>query len=324
MSRLSRYTSYRHDSAILPTTTQKCVARSSGSLRSRSPFPIYLVGLSDGRSWLILFATAFVAAIGAIGLNIISGFAGQVSLGHAFFIGVGAYTATALSNPIGARTEDGAIELIGLEPRHDHLATGRQDSWLSLGWRSSSLHWRSGSRACIWPSSRSVWCSLGSTSSGIGTSSPAASARGGNRRRLSLFGYRFDQDAEILGFFITKEQQIYWLMFFVLIVMAVFAKNVVRSKVGRAFAAVRDQWRCRRADGCEPNEVQDDGVRHLLLLRGDRRSALLFTVTGFIEPTSFNLLMSIAYIAMAVIGGLASIAGFDHGGALHSAPPQDH
>ena len=37
--------------------------------------------------------------------------------------------------------------------------------------------------------------------------------------------------------------------------------------------------------------------------------ALLFTVTGFIEPTSFNLLMSIAYIAMAVIGGLASIAG---------------
>jgi branched-chain amino acid transport system permease protein len=37
--------------------------------------------------------------------------------------------------------------------------------------------------------------------------------------------------------------------------------------------------------------------------------ALLFTVTGFIEPTSFNLLLSIAYIAMVVIGGLASIAG---------------
>jgi branched-chain amino acid transport system permease protein len=37
--------------------------------------------------------------------------------------------------------------------------------------------------------------------------------------------------------------------------------------------------------------------------------ALLFTVTGFIDPTSFNLLLSIGYIAMVVVGGLASIAG---------------
>ena len=39
-----------------------------------------------------LMATAFLSAIGAIGLNLVTGWAGQVSLGHAFFLGVGAYT----------------------------------------------------------------------------------------------------------------------------------------------------------------------------------------------------------------------------------------
>ena len=51
--------------------------------------------------WLQLLATALVMAIGAIGLNLVTGYAGQVSLGHAFFVGVGAYTAAVVSGDPG-------------------------------------------------------------------------------------------------------------------------------------------------------------------------------------------------------------------------------
>ena len=51
--------------------------------------------------WLQLLATALVMAIGAIGLNLVTGYAGQVLLGHAFFVGVGAYTAAVVSGDPG-------------------------------------------------------------------------------------------------------------------------------------------------------------------------------------------------------------------------------
>src|SRR5919106_6823514 len=46
---------------------------------------------------LFRFAAMFIAAIGAIGLNLVTGYAGQVSLGHAFFLGLGAYTAAVVN-----------------------------------------------------------------------------------------------------------------------------------------------------------------------------------------------------------------------------------
>src|SRR5919109_231987 len=64
-------------------------------------FLVALVFLPFGLSAELnaLMATAFISAIGAIGLNIVTGYAGQVSLGHAFFLGLGAYTAAVLSGP---------------------------------------------------------------------------------------------------------------------------------------------------------------------------------------------------------------------------------
>lgn len=60
--------------------------------------------LSDGRVFLLLAGLAYV--VGAIGLNLVSGYAGQLSLGHAFFLAVGAYTASVVSSP-GTQTTFG-------------------------------------------------------------------------------------------------------------------------------------------------------------------------------------------------------------------------
>jgi branched-chain amino acid transport system permease protein len=94
----------------------------------------------------------------------------------------------------------------------------------------------------------------------------------------------------------------------ILIVMAFLAKNLIRSKDGRAFAAIRDRGVAAELMGVNPIKYKTLAFAISSFYAGIT-GALLFTVTGFIEPTSFNLLLSIAYIAMVVIGGLASIAG---------------
>ena len=83
-------TGYGRDMAIFPTTT---------SLGWFVAFAVALViiGLRLPADLALLGATAAVAAVGAIGLNLVTGWAGQVSLGHAFFLGVGAFTAAVLN-----------------------------------------------------------------------------------------------------------------------------------------------------------------------------------------------------------------------------------
>jgi branched-chain amino acid transport system permease protein len=303
MSHLSRFTSYKHESAIFPATTQRVwfVILIVAAIL----LPLFLVSLVDGRSWLILFATAFVAAIGAIGLNIITGFAGQVSLGQAFFIGVGAYTATALGSPavLGA---DGTVELIGFDlpmviwlPAAGLVAALAGVIIAPIAFRLEGLYLALVTLGLVFVGAH-VFRNWTALTGGIG--------RGREAPTLSAFGYRFDLDSQVLGFNITREQQIYWLMLVILVVMAILAKNLIRSKDGRAFAAIRDRGVAAELMGVNPTKYKTLAFAISSFYAGIT-GALLFTVTGFIEPTSFNLLLSIAYIAMVVIGGLASIAG---------------
>jgi len=303
MSHLSRFTSYRHDSAILPTSAQRVWL--GILILAAILLPLFLVSLVDGRSWLILMATAFVAAIGAIGLNIITGFAGQVSLGQAFFIGVGAYTATALGSP-AVLGPDGAVELIGFDlgmvlwlPAAGLVAALAGVIIAPIAFRLDGLYLALVTLGLVFVGAHIFrnWTAL---TGGVGKGSEAA--------QLSILGYRFDLDSQVLGFNITREQQIYWVMLAILVVMAVLAKNLVRSKGGRAFAAIRDRGVAAELMGVNQTKYKTLAFAISSFYAGIT-GALLFTVTGFIEPTSFNLLLSIGYIAMIVIGGLASIAG---------------
>jgi branched-chain amino acid transport system permease protein len=303
VSRISRYVSYRHESAILPTVSQRVWL--GILICAVILLPLYLVTLTDGRSWLILLATAFVASIGAIGLNIVSGYAGLVSLGQAFFIGVGAYTAMALGSP-AVSTSDGSIELIGLDlsmviwiPAAGVVAALFGVAVAPLALRLQGLYLALVTLGLVFVGEH-VFRNWNQLTGGVG--------RGREAPPLSLFGYRFDVDGEILGFAVTREQQIYWLMLVILIVMAFLAKNLVRSKDGRAFAGIRDRGVAAELMGVDQTRYKTLAFAISSFYAGIT-GALLFTVTGFVEPTSFNLLLSIAYIAMIVVGGLASIAG---------------
>ena len=88
--------SYEADSAALPVRGAEAVARCRDHGRRRRRIRVR-------PPHAVLVATAFVAVIGAIGLNLVTGWAGQISLGHAFFLGIGAYVGAALSGAPGPR-----------------------------------------------------------------------------------------------------------------------------------------------------------------------------------------------------------------------------
>src|SRR5690349_9254148 len=84
------YTGYAADMALLDTRAKKTWTVALLLVGGAIPF-----GLTDDS--LQLLATGSATAIGVIGLNLVTGYAGQVSLGHAFFLAVGAYAAAAIS-----------------------------------------------------------------------------------------------------------------------------------------------------------------------------------------------------------------------------------
>src|SRR5262245_54179625 len=90
-------TSYRQELALFDTTTKRVAF-----------VALLVVGLALPwlleDEWLQRLGLCCVVAIGAIGLNIVTGYAGQVSLGHAFFLAVGAYTAAAIAGNPAERT----------------------------------------------------------------------------------------------------------------------------------------------------------------------------------------------------------------------------
>ncbi|MGH3647990.1 MAG: branched-chain amino acid ABC transporter permease, partial [Micromonosporaceae bacterium] len=91
------YTSYTQHLRLWNTTPKRRAVLALAVVAFALPF-VY-----DDQT-LRLLALGFAAAIGAIGLNLITGYAGQVSLGHAFFLAIGAYTAAALSGDPEERT----------------------------------------------------------------------------------------------------------------------------------------------------------------------------------------------------------------------------
>jgi branched-chain amino acid transport system permease protein len=274
------FTSYQRDQAPLNTPAK------------RAWLGLLLVGLlvfpfSVTAELTALGATALLSAVGAIGLNLVTGYAGQVSLGHAFFLGLGAYTAAVLSGDPDGRSLGLVPALVGLlvAPVAIRLK-GLYLAIVTLGLVFIGEH---------------LFRELAAVTGGPGVGRPAA--------QLRLLGVDVGRRSEILGGYpITREIKLYLIALVVLVVLAVPAKNLARSAVGRAFAAVRDRDLAAEVMGVSL-------TRHKLIaftissFYAGIAGALLPTVTGFIEPGSFNLLLSVQFLAMILIGGVATLSG---------------
>lgn len=247
-----------------------------------------------------LMATAFLAAIGAIGLNLVTGWAGQVSLGHAFFLGVGAYTGAVIAGDPEARTTGFGLDLVIWLPAAGLVAAAVGLAVAPVATRLRGQYLAIVTLGLVFLGEH-IFRELKSVTGGLGTGREAPD--------LVAAGIDLESTTSLFGLVaLDREMKLYLFSLALLAIMAVLAKNLTRSAVGRAFAAVRDRDIAAEVIGVDLRKAKRLAFTISSFYAGCA-GALLYTVSGFFEPTSFNLLLSVQYIAMVLIGGVATISG---------------
>lgn len=283
------YTSYSQDMALLNTTPKKVFVGVVLMLALAMTFSV-------DDNVLQLLATGCALAIGAIGLNIVTGYAGQVSLGHAFFVAIGAYTAAVLSGD-----PDGRVLGFGITEVPVWLLAAGVMSALAgalvapLAVRLRGLYLAIVTLGLVFVGQYVFreWTEMAGPPD-IGRPAPVA----------TLFGTRIDVDTASL----TRVQQLYLLMLVLLVIFALLARNLVRSRTGRAFAAIRDRDIAAAVIGVELTRYKVIAFAVSSFYAGVA-GALLYVIPQTFTAGNFNLLMSIQFIAMILIGGVATISG---------------
>lgn len=299
------YTSYRQDMALLNTRSKALGAIVVLVIAA-------LVPLMVTDDLLIILASGLVLAIGAIGLNLVTGYAGQVSLGHAFFVGVGAYTAAVM-----AGDPDGRYLGLGID---------FMPAWLLGAGLVAAV-----CGAVVAPiATRLRGLYLAIVTLGLvfigqyfffeWNEMTGGAQVGRDAAKPAFLGIEFTVDEGFKGGW-TEEQKLYWLFLVVLVVAALVARNIARSRVGRAFAAIRDRDVAAGVMGVNLTRYKVIAFTISSFYAGIA-GALMFAGSGHFTPESFNLLLSVQFIAIVLIGGVATISGTIMGAMLIAILPR--
>jgi branched-chain amino acid transport system permease protein len=110
------------------------------------------------------------------------------------------------------------------------------------------------------------------------------------------------------GIRLSNDEWIYFLALFIAFIMMLLALNIVRSRVGRAFVAIRDSEIAAQAMGISVPRYKTIAFG-ISAFYGGVAGGTYAQVVGYVSPESFNFLLSINFLTTIVIGGLASILG---------------
>lgn len=266
--------------------------------------------------WLRTGFAVFAAAVGAIGLNLLVGTSGQLSLAHAFFLAVGASTYTYVSGSAGGV----ATKVSGLQwPPLVGLVLGVVVAGLA-GLVFSPIAARL----------RGIYlgiASLGLVFVGAHLLNTLTPITGGFNGRttppFSLFGFSFTAShpyLAVLGVPFRGPERLWYLGLAILVGSAWFARNLLRSRPGRALQTLRDSEIAAAVMG-----VNVQGYKARVFLVSSMYAGLcgvLYALSiGSIAPESFGLTVSVQFLAMIVLGGLGSVSGAVVGAVFVSAMP---
>jgi branched-chain amino acid transport system permease protein len=307
------HTSYRSDMALLNSRAKRYAVLAVLAAAAALPF---LLADSD----LNLLAGGSAYAIGAIGLMLLTGYAGQVSLGHAFFAGVGFYTAAVISgDPDGRSLGFGVTEILIWLPAAGLVAAVVGAVVAPLATRLRGLYLAIVTLGLVFVGEHlfARWESV--------TGGPSTGKR---PPVVELFGYRMDADGTAplslgplsVGPF-TRQQQMYWVMLVLLVIFAVAARNVGRSNVGRAFTAIRDRDIAAGVIGVNLTKQKTVAFAISSGYAGCA-GALFYTTVLNVNPNQFNLFLSVLFIVMVLIGGVGTISGAIAGAFLIALLPR--
>ncbi|ORJ57405.1 branched-chain amino acid ABC transporter permease [Geothermobacter hydrogeniphilus] len=218
--------------------------------------------------------------IAALGLNIVVGFTGQISLGHAAFFGFGAFASAWLNNVTGLPVFF-CIPLAGVMTMAVGLIVG-----IPAG-RIKGLYLAIATLASQYILedffSRADWFTGG--------------AYGAMANPFSIFGFEFNND-----------QRYWYVVLFYVVLMFLFGTNLLRTRDGRAFIAVRDHYLSAEIMGINLTKyrILSFGISSFYAGVG---GALFGHYLGFVSAEGFTLLLSIQFLGMIIIGGMGSVQG---------------
>jgi branched-chain amino acid transport system permease protein len=231
-----------------------------------------------------------------------------VSLGHAFFLGVGAYTAAAISgDPEGSTIGYGIEEMAIWLPAAGLVAALFGVVVAPLATRLRGLYLAIVTLGLVFLGEH-VFREWSALTGGAGVGRVAA--------RPVLFGYDFGTGSD----FLTRDQQLFLLMFVLMLCFALAARNIARSRIGRAFSAIRDRDMAAEMMAIDLPRTKTLAFAISSFYAGCA-GGLLYTVSGFFDPASFNLLLSVQFIAMVLIGGAGTVSGVIAGALFISMLP---
>ncbi len=267
--------------------------------------------------WLRTGFGVFGAIVGAIGLNLLVGNTGQLSLAHAFFLAVGAVSYVYVSGEPGGI---GLADLAGLSlPPIVGMIVGVLLAGLAglifspIAARLRGIYLGVASLALVFIGIHvlNAWTSV--TGGFNGRSAP----------EFSLFGFTFgnkDPELYVLGVPFREYERLWYLGLVLALAAYLFAKNLLRSRAGRALQTLRDSEVAASVMGVN---VQRYKARIFLVssMYAGLSGVMYALSIGSIAPESFGLELSILYLAMIVLGGLGSVNGAVLGAAFVIALP---
>lgn len=219
-----------------------------------------------------------INAIIALGLNLLVGNTGQISLGHAGFVAIGAYTAAVLSN-------------MGIPFFGAFLAGGLLAALFGvlLGIPSLKLE--------------GPYLAIATLAFGLAITVIIG--------RLDFLGGRMGLEIEEISLAWTGlhyDTAFYFLVVFLTIFLVIFMRSILQSRIGRAFQAIRDSDIAAPAIGINLTKYKLLSFALSALFAGFG-GALLAYYYSYISPMSFTFIQSITFLATIVLGGLGFVSG---------------
>ncbi len=245
------------------------------------------------RYWVFFAGLLGINIIATHGLNIMMGYTGLLSLGHAAFLGVGAYTVALAQMHLGLPFWL-AIPLAGVSAAVIGVAFGLP----SLRIRGLYLVIATLAAQFILNFVFVHWQSV--TNGDVG---------------LTV------QPASVFGYLLNNETRVYYLILAVTVGMTVFAANVINSRVGRAFVAIRERDLTAQVLG-----VEIVGYKLAAFALGSFYAGvaggLLAYFNRFVNPEQFGLLLSVFFLSAVIVGGMGSMLGAVLGAAFMTLLPE--
>ena len=279
---------------------------------------IVLFFVIAGDDWFTIVNNTLIAAIAALALNVLSGYTGQISLGISFFMAIGAYTAAILGGdrPLSSSDPFGlALPFIIWLPTAG-IVTALVGALIGpTALRLKGFYLAIVTLALVFIG-QYLFINLHSITGGPpGRTFPVP----------ALGTATFDQQNNWLGIALTSGQQYFLLILPVLLLASFFVSNVIRSRAGRAFRAVRDNEIGAAIMGVNLFESKMGAFILSSFLAGIA-GALYASYNRYITPNYWSLVLSIEFVAAIIIGGVASIWGSILGAAFVFGLPQviDH